>query len=175
MDSVRGVLHRQRGHPAQRLRDVQRQPGAAGLVRDRRHQPVVAALVSDLCRPGDSFTRQRAGNANVLLYQMLRGNSHRFFHDITGVGQSTNNNGLFPVRRKFDLATGIGTPRMGALIRLAGSDRLASGAPATGNAKPAAGDGFARPRRLALSALAAANLDAGPRTSAGMTWRRAAR
>jgi subtilase family serine protease len=87
-------------------------PGWFGIGGTSLSSPLWSAIFADR----DSFTRQRAGNANVLLYQMLRGNSHRFFHDITGVGQSTNNNGLFPVRRKFDLATGIGTPRMGALI-----------------------------------------------------------
>jgi len=39
-----------------------------------------------------------------------------FFHDITGQGQTTTNNGLFPVTRGYDEATGIGTPKMKALI-----------------------------------------------------------
>ena len=39
-----------------------------------------------------------------------------YFHDITGLGQSVTNNGLFPVTYGYDEATGIGTPNMAALI-----------------------------------------------------------
>ena len=44
----------------------------------------------------------------------------RYFHDITGIGQSTHNNGLYPTTPGYDLATGIGTPRMAALITKSG-------------------------------------------------------
>jgi hypothetical protein len=40
----------------------------------------------------------------------------RYFHDITGHGQSVTSNGHFLVRPGYDLATGIGTPIMAALI-----------------------------------------------------------
>jgi hypothetical protein len=39
-----------------------------------------------------------------------------YFHDITGAGQTTNNNGLFPTTPGYDLATGIGTPNMANII-----------------------------------------------------------
>jgi hypothetical protein len=52
----------------------------------------------------------------VLLYLMFRAKSSRFFHDITGIGQRTNDNGLFPTRPNYDMATGIGTPIMASLI-----------------------------------------------------------
>jgi hypothetical protein len=48
-----------------------------------------------------------------LLYNI---NSRGYFHNITGVGQSTNNNGLFPITPGFDLATGIGSPKMAGII-----------------------------------------------------------
>ena len=48
-----------------------------------------------------------------LLYNL---DSHGYFNDITGIGQATNNNGLFPTTPGYDLATGIGTPKMKALI-----------------------------------------------------------
>jgi hypothetical protein len=38
-----------------------------------------------------------------------------YFHDITGV-HLENNNGLFPATKGFDLSTGVGVPRMGAII-----------------------------------------------------------
>jgi hypothetical protein len=50
-----------------------------------------------------------------LLYNV---NYHGYFNDITGIGQTTNNNGFFPTTPGYDLATGIGTPKMGALITL---------------------------------------------------------
>jgi hypothetical protein len=50
------------------------------------------------------------------MYLMYDTHPSRFFHDITGVGQTTNNNGLFPVTPGYDLATGIGTPIMDHLI-----------------------------------------------------------
>jgi len=58
----------------------------------------------------------RTGNINPLIYALYRADPSEFFHDITGIGQSTNNNGLFPTKPGYDLATGIGTPKMRALI-----------------------------------------------------------
>jgi hypothetical protein len=43
-----------------------------------------------------------------------------YFHDITGLGQSVTNNGLFPVTKGYDEATGIGTPNMAGLIVYSG-------------------------------------------------------
>jgi hypothetical protein len=50
---------------------------------------------------------------------LYRTDPGRYFHDITGVGPlqaMSNNNGAFPARPGYDLATGIGTPDMTPLI-----------------------------------------------------------
>jgi subtilase family serine protease len=90
----------------------QNPPGWFGIGGTSLSSPLWSAIIADR----DSFQNQRAGNANELLYALFRGDYHKFFHDITGVGQSTNNNGLFPTRRDYDMATGIGTPKMTPLI-----------------------------------------------------------
>jgi subtilase family serine protease len=87
-------------------------PGWFGIGGTSLSSPLWSAIFADR----DSFQHQRAGNANVLLYSLLRNDYHKFFHDITGIGQNPSNNGLFPVTRNYDMATGIGTPRMSALI-----------------------------------------------------------
>ncbi len=74
--------------------------------------PLWSAIIGD--RVG--YQRHRVGNANPLLYTLYNIDPNGFFHDITGVGQATNNNGLFPTTWGFDLATGIGSPKMGPLI-----------------------------------------------------------
>jgi len=76
--------------------------------------PLWSAIVAD----HDSFWRSRMGNANPLLYLLYDFDAPGYFHDITGIHQTTNNNGLFPVAPGYDLATGIGTPKMGAIITL---------------------------------------------------------
>ncbi len=63
------------------------------------------------------FHGRRTGNANVFLYSQYARSGHRDFHDITPYRQIAKNNGLYPIRHGFDLATGIGSPKMGALIR----------------------------------------------------------
>jgi kumamolisin len=73
-------------------------------------------LWSGILADRDSFEGHRTGNANPLLYQLFDTAPTVYFHDITGVGQSTNNNGLFPTTPGYDEATGIGTPIMAALI-----------------------------------------------------------
>jgi subtilase family serine protease len=74
--------------------------------------PLWAGIIAD----HDSFWRSRLGNANPYLYLLYKANYHGYFHDITGIGQTVTNNGLFPATPGFDLATGIGTPKMAALI-----------------------------------------------------------
>ena len=39
-----------------------------------------------------------------------------FFHDVTSAGHLATNNGLFPAVPGYDMATGIGTPKMSQLI-----------------------------------------------------------
>jgi subtilase family serine protease len=76
--------------------------------------PLWSAIIAD----HDSFWNHRIGNANPLLYSLYNSDSDGYFNDITGRGQATDNNGLFPTTPGYDLATGIGTPKMGALITL---------------------------------------------------------
>jgi kumamolisin len=74
--------------------------------------PLWSAIIADR----DGFWHSRTGNANPLLYLLYNLDHRGYFHDITGVGQSVNNNGFFPTTPGFDRATGIGTPKMGAII-----------------------------------------------------------
>jgi subtilase family serine protease len=74
--------------------------------------PLWSAIIADR----DSFQGFRSGNINPLLYLLYNIAPNYYFNDITGFGSSTNNNGLFPTTRGYDLATGIGTPKMGAII-----------------------------------------------------------
>jgi subtilase family serine protease len=76
--------------------------------------PLFAALFSDR----DAFNGYRSGNANYLLYRLFDNPFTRAidFHDITGFGQVSNNNGYYPVTPGFDEATGIGTPNFTGLI-----------------------------------------------------------
>ena len=76
--------------------------------------PLWSAIIAD----HDSYWNHRIGNVNPLLYTLYNSDSDGYFHDITGIGQPSNNNGLFPTIRGYDLTTGIGTPKMGALITL---------------------------------------------------------
>ncbi len=73
-------------------------------------------LWSGIAADRDSYQGHRSGNFNPLLYLLYNVDPGRYFHDITGIGQATNNNGLFPTRPGYDLATGIGTPKLAALI-----------------------------------------------------------
>ncbi|HZP07618.1 MAG TPA: S53 family peptidase [Terracidiphilus sp.] len=76
--------------------------------------PLWSAIIAD----HDSLWHSRMGNANPLLYLLYDFDAPGYFNDITGVHQTTNNNGLFPTTPGYDLATGIGTPKMGAIITL---------------------------------------------------------
>ena len=73
-------------------------------------------LWSGIAADRDSYQGDRSGNLNPLLYKLYDSAPNAYFHDITGIGQSTNNNGLFPTSPGYDLATGIGTPILAALI-----------------------------------------------------------
>jgi subtilase family serine protease len=73
--------------------------------------PVWSAIIADR----DSYQGHRSGNINPLLYLLYNLDPGRYFHDITATGAASNN-GLFPAIRGYDLATGIGSPKMAALI-----------------------------------------------------------
>ena len=89
-------------------------PGWFGIGGTSLSSPFWSAIIAD----HDGFWHGRIGNANPLLYLLYNLDYHGYFNDITGIGQTTNNNGLFPTTPGYDLATGIGTPKMGALITL---------------------------------------------------------
>jgi subtilase family serine protease len=91
-------------------------PGWFGIGGTSLSSPLWSGIVADR----DSYQGHRSGNINPLLYLLYNINPGRYFHDITGIGQSTTNNGLFPTTPGYDLATGIGTPKMAALITGAG-------------------------------------------------------
>ena len=76
--------------------------------------PFWSAIIADRV----SASGVRVGNANPLLYLLFNLDAPGYFHDITGVHQTTNNNGLYPTTPGYDLATGIGTPKMSAIITL---------------------------------------------------------
>jgi subtilase family serine protease len=90
-------------------------PGWFGIGGTSLSSPLWSAIIADR----DSFQGFRAGNINPMVYQLYRSAPSRFFHDITGVGAqqaAATNNGLFPTLPGYDLATGIGTPKMAQLI-----------------------------------------------------------
>jgi subtilase family serine protease len=92
--------------------DAQTPPGWFGIGGTSLSSPLWSAIIADR----DGFQGGRSGNINPLIYHWFRKHPRRFFHDITGRHQSTNTNGLFPVTRHYDEATGIGTPNMKAII-----------------------------------------------------------
>jgi subtilase family serine protease len=92
--------------------DIENVPGWFGIGGTSLSSPFWAGLAADR----DSYQGGRSGNFNPLLYLLYNVDPGRYFHDITGIGQHTTNNGLFPTTPGYDLATGIGTPKMAALI-----------------------------------------------------------
>jgi subtilase family serine protease len=81
--------------------------------------PMWAAITADR----DSYTGLRTGNLNPLVYLLFNIAPGVYFHDITGIGpaqQAATSNGLFPATPGYDMATGIGTPDMAALITRSG-------------------------------------------------------
>jgi len=89
-------------------------PGWFGIGGTSLSSPLWSAIIAD----HDGLWHHRIGSANPLLYLLYNLDYHGYFNDITGIGQTTNNNGLFPTTPGYDLATGIGTPKMGALVTL---------------------------------------------------------
>jgi kumamolisin len=89
-------------------------PGWFGIGGTSLSSPFWSAIIGDHV----GFWHRRVGNANPLLYFLYNVDYHGYFNDVTGIGQTTNNNGFFPTTPGFDLATGIGTPKMGGLITL---------------------------------------------------------
>jgi subtilase family serine protease len=77
--------------------------------------PLWAAVIADR----DGFQRGRTGNINPLVYSWLRAGPGRYLTDITGVGplqRAATTNGLYPTTPGYDEATGVGSPKMAAII-----------------------------------------------------------
>ena len=87
-------------------------PGWFGIGGTSLSSPLWSGIAADR----DSFDGVRSGNLNPLLYRLYKINPGHYFHDINGAGQVENSNGYFPAVLGYDLATGIGTPRMNHLI-----------------------------------------------------------
>ncbi len=87
-------------------------PGWFGIGGTSLSSPLISAMVADR----DSFQHHRTGNFNNVIYQDYRGDPSFFFHDITGYGHVAKGNGLFPAVPGYDQATGVGTPKMYAIV-----------------------------------------------------------
>ena len=90
------------------------EPGWFGIGGTSLSSPFWSAIIAN----HDGLYHTRIGNANPLLYLLFNVDAAGYFHDITGKHQTTNNNGLFPTTPGYDLATGIGTPKMDSVITL---------------------------------------------------------
>jgi kumamolisin len=87
-------------------------PGWFGIGGTSLSSPLVSAIVADF----DSFQHHRTGNFNNVIYKLYQFSPSFYFHDITGTGHVAKGNGLFPAVPGFDLATGVGTPKMTQLV-----------------------------------------------------------
>ena len=87
-------------------------PGWFGIGGTSLSSPLISAMVADR----DSFQGHRTGNFNTVIYKDYQFDPSFYFHDITDVGHIAKNNGLYPAVPGYDLATGVGTPKMTQLI-----------------------------------------------------------
>jgi subtilase family serine protease len=94
------------------LTSTENAPGWFGVAGTSSSSPLWAGIAADR----DSYTGSRSGFFNPLLYQMFNTDPGEFFHDVTSAGQPVTDNGIFPATAGYDEATGIGTPKMAALI-----------------------------------------------------------
>jgi subtilase family serine protease len=74
--------------------------------------PLWAAIIADR----DSYQGRRSGDISPLLYLMAATRPGTYTRDLTPAGQQVTTNGLFAETRGYDMATGLGTPIMKALI-----------------------------------------------------------
>lgn len=76
-----------------------------------------SALWAGIIADRDSYVGGRTGEAAALFYAIIKnGHLSTYFHNITGAGQTVNNNGLFPTEAGYNQATGLGSPKMSELI-----------------------------------------------------------
>lgn len=89
-------------------------PGWFGIGGTSLSSPFWSAIAADR----DSFQGFRSGNFNPLLYLLYNIAPNFYFHDITGAGTAETHNGFFPTTKGYDEATGIGVPKIGAIVTL---------------------------------------------------------
>jgi subtilase family serine protease len=87
-------------------------PGWFGVGGTSLSSPLWSAIAADR----DSYQRHWSGNFNPMLYRLFQEDPSRYFHDITGIGQTVTTNGFFPTAPGYDEATGLGTPKIAALV-----------------------------------------------------------
>jgi subtilase family serine protease len=90
-------------------------PGWFGIGGTSLSSPLWAAIIADR----DSYQGHRTGNINPLVYLLFNLDPSQYFNDITGKGhlqQAATSNGLFPTTPGYDMSTGVGSPKMAALI-----------------------------------------------------------
>jgi subtilase family serine protease len=89
------------------------QDGWFGIGGTSLSSPFAAAVIADR----DGFNGYRTGLANQVFYSLFNSRDPgAYFHDITGIRQFPNNNGLFPTTPGYDEATGIGSLIMAPII-----------------------------------------------------------
>ena len=90
-------------------------PGWFGIGGTSLSSPVWSAIIA----LSDSIHGARFGTANRGLYTLFRSaDAYRHdFHDITGINQTETGNGFYPTTVNYDMATGIGSPNIGAIAR----------------------------------------------------------
>jgi len=89
-------------------------PGWFGIGGTSVSSPLWSAIIG----LWDSVHGARFGAANFGLYQLFRSNGaySKYFHDISGIHQSIVNNGTYPTTPNYDMATGIGSPRIDGIV-----------------------------------------------------------
>jgi subtilase family serine protease len=74
--------------------------------------PLWAGIAADM----ESYASSREGFLNTMLYSLFSTDPGKYFNDITSAGHTVTTDGLYPTTPGYDEATGIGTPKMAALI-----------------------------------------------------------
>lgn len=94
--------------------------------------PVWAGLVA-LADANRACARVRLGFVNPTLYRLAGANQHAYFNDVrSGNNDYTGTNGRrYPAGLGYDMATGLGTPKGGALARALCRQGLRLGTPRT--------------------------------------------
>jgi len=100
------------GNPATNSNCARFGGGWFGIGGTSLSSPLWAAVIGDAV----GYNQARFGTATTTLYPLFQSAYATYFHDITGINQTENTNGNYPVTVNYDLATGIGTPVIGAIV-----------------------------------------------------------